>query len=186
MAADGGVRPPLGTGRARVFFALWPDAAVRGALADTARRMHRALHGRRTREDSIHLTLAFVGDIGVERLAPLLAPPAEVTTRAFGLTLDEWGCWPRNGIGWVAPSRVPDRLRELVAALEEWLRGAGFDLESRPYSPHITLTRKAHCAPLPDAMPPIEWQVAEFVLVQSQLAQDGSRYRTIGRWPLEF
>lgn len=146
--------------------------------------MHRAVSGRRIRDDSIHLTLAFVGDVDSARLAELLAPPAELAVARFTLTFDCWGCWPRNGIAWVAPSRVPDALRELAARTETWLREAGFEMDVRPFNPHVTLVRKALCAPLPGSTPSIEWQVEDFVLVRSTLAPDGSRYETIGRWPL--
>ena len=132
MAAGNGVRQALNAGTRRVFFALWPDARVRAGLAQAARRMYRVSHGRRTHDDSIHLTLAFVGAVDVENLACLLAPPADVFTPAFLLTLDDWGCWARNGIGWAAPSHIPEALRDLTQNLEGWLRGAGFDLEQRP------------------------------------------------------
>jgi RNA 2',3'-cyclic 3'-phosphodiesterase len=58
--------------------------------------MHRVLHGRRTRDESLHLTLAFIGEVDAENLPRLLAPPAGVFTPAFLFTLDEWGCWPRT------------------------------------------------------------------------------------------
>ena len=170
--------------RLRVFYALWPDRSVNGALAEVARHMHRAVSGRRTRDDSIHLTLAFVGDVDSVRLPELLAPPAVLTVARFTLTLDCWGCWPRNGVAWVAPSSVPDALRELAAGMEAWLRDAGFEMDVRPFNPHVTLIRKAQCAPLPGSMPGIQWKVEDFVLVQSKPAPDGSRYETIGRWPL--
>ncbi|MBI3529365.1 MAG: RNA 2',3'-cyclic phosphodiesterase [Betaproteobacteria bacterium] len=185
MAAGIGDRQALSAGTQRVFFALWPDAGVRADLAQAARRMHRVVHGRRTRDDSIHLTVAFIGEVDVENLPRLLAPPAGVFTSAFLLTLDQWGCWARNGIGWAAPSHIPEPLRDLAANLEGWLRSHGFELEHRAFTPHMTLVRKAQCAPLPDSITPIAWQVNEFALIRSQLASGGVRYRTIRAWPLE-
>jgi 2'-5' RNA ligase len=114
----------------------------------------------------------------------LLAPPARLTVTRFTLTLDCWGCWPRNGIAWVGPSRVPDPLLQLATGMEVWSRDAGFEMDARPFTPHATLVRKAQCAPLPDSAPSIEWQVEDFVLVRSTLGPDGSRYEIIGRWPL--
>jgi 2'-5' RNA ligase len=184
MAAGIGARQTLSVRTQRVFFALWPDVRVRTELAQAAQRMHRVSHGRRTRDDSIHLTLAFVGEVGVEHLPRLLAPPRGAFTPAFLLTLDDWGCWARIGIGWTAPSQIPAPLRNLAANLEAWLRGAGFELEHRPFTPHVTLVRKAQCAPLPDFMAPVEWRVDDFVLVRSTASPDGARYQTIGRWPL--
>lgn len=173
----------MSSGRARVFFALWPDAATRGLLGQAARRMHHVLGGRRTRDDSIHLTLSFIGDVGVQRLPELAVPPLQ-DLKSFTLILDRCGCWPRNGIGWMAPSQIPDQLRLLVAAMEDWLRGVGFALEERPYRPHVTLLRNAQCVPLEEAIEPITWRAEEFVLVRSVLEPEGSRYQTVGRCPL--
>jgi 2'-5' RNA ligase len=170
--------------RARVFYALWPDRSANSALTEAATRLHRVVGGRPTREGSIHLTLAFVGDIEGARLTELLTPPAGLTVPRFTLTLDRWGCWPSNAIAWVAPKRVPDPLRRLAGGLVAWLRDAGFDMEVRPFAPHVTLVRKAQCAPLAELAPSIGWQVEEFVLVRSTFAPDGSRYEIIGRWPL--
>ena len=184
MAAGNGVRQALSTGRRRVFFALWPDERVRAGLAQAARRMHRVSHGQRTRDDRFHLTLAFVGEVNAENLARLRVPPAEVFTSGFLLTLDDWGCWARNGICWAAPSRIPEALRDLAARLEGWLRGAGFELEQRPFVPHVTLVRQAQCVQLPEAMAPVEWQVEAFALIQSHLRPGGARYETLRAWPL--
>ena len=184
MAAGGGVRQALSAGKQRVFFALWPDARVRDHLAQAARRMQRVSHGLCARDDSIHLTLAFVGAVDVESIPCLQAPPAAVVTKTFLLTLDDWGCWPRNGIGWASPLHIPEPLRDLAAGLDGWLRGAGFEMEDRAFTPHVTLLRKAQCVALPEPMPPIEWQVEDFVLVRSTVSRDGSRYRCIGRWRL--
>ncbi len=184
MATGNGVRQALSAGRQRVFFALWPDARVRADLVQAARRMHRVSHGQRTRDDSLHLTLAFIGEVDVEELPRLLAPPADIFTSAFVLVLDDWGCWARNGIGWAAPLRIPGPLRDLAANLEGWLRSGGFELEHRAFTPHVTLVRKAQCAPLPDSMVPIEWQVEGFALIHSRLAPGGARYKTLRAWPL--
>ena len=168
----------------RVFYALWPGPSANSALTEAARQLHRVVGGRPTRDDSIHLTLAFVGDVDGVRLAELLAPPPGLTVPRFCLTFDRWGCWPRNGIAWMAPSVVPEPLRELAGEMEAWLRDSGFEMDGRPFVPHATLVRKAKCAPLPDLAPRLEWQVDEFVLVRSTLAPEGSRYEIIGRWPL--
>jgi RNA 2',3'-cyclic 3'-phosphodiesterase len=184
MAAGSGAGQALSGATQRVFFALWPDARARADLVRAARRMHRVLQGQPTRDDSIHLTLAFLGAVAVENLPRLLEPPAGVFTSAFLLTLDDWGCWTRNGIGWTAPSHIPGPLRGLAANLEGWLRGAGFELERRAFTPHVTLVRKAQCAPLPEPMEPIEWRVEDLVLVRSAVSPAGSRYQSIGRWPL--
>ena len=185
MAAGCGVSQALSTGTHKLFFALWPDAQVRADLAQAAQRMHRVVEGKRSRDDSLHLTLAFLGEVEVAYLPRLLAPPRDVFTTAFLLTLNKWGCWSHNGVAWAAPSHTPDSLRELVGNLEVWLRTAGFELEHRAFTPHVTLVRKAQCAPLPDAMMPIAWQVSAFALIHSHFQGGAPHYRTLGAWPLK-
>lgn len=146
--------------------------------------MQDALHGRMTRAESIHLTLAFLGDVDVGDLNRLLDPPREVTSSPFLLTLDAWGCWPRNGIGWAMPAQPPRALLDLAGNLERWLRGAGFPLERRAFVPHVTLLRKVACVEMPHPMTPVIWSVNEFVLVQSTVSPRGSRYEILQRWPL--
>jgi len=185
MAAGNGARQALSPGTHRVYFALWPDEDVRAELARTAQVMHRVMHGRLARSVSLHLTLAFIGRTDAENLQRLLSPPADVFTPAFLLALDDWGCWPRNSIGWTAPTRIPGPLRDLAANLEGWLRSAGFELEHRTFAPHVTLIRSAQCVPMPGAMAPIEWQVNEIALIRSQPVQGGHRYSVLRTWPLE-
>lgn len=182
MAAGGGVGQALSRGTQRVYFAIWPDAGVRAGLARTAHSMHRIMYGRQSRDVSLHLTLAFTD---VENLARLLAPPAGVFTPPFLLTLDNWGCWAHNKIGWAAPSRIPESLRDLAENLHDWLRGAGFVIEHRTFMPHVTLVRDAQCLPMPDTMAPIEWQVNEIALIRSQPAKGGHHYDVLRTWPLQ-
>jgi 2'-5' RNA ligase len=184
MATDSGVRQALSAGTRRVFFALWPDPRVRAGLADAARTLHGIMHGRRVREDGIHLTLAFIGAVDERNLARLLAPPDEVFSPGFLLTLDAWGCWQRSGIGWAAPSQRSQALSDLAANLEGWLRGAGFELERRVFRPHVTLLRQAQCVPLPGPMAAIQWQVEAFALINSRTSQAGATYEILRSWPL--
>jgi 2'-5' RNA ligase len=170
--------------RARMFFALWPSPGAARKLAGQARVLASHAGGRVTRTDSIHLTLAFLGDVALDRVEALLALPSEVTSPPFELRFERLGVWPRNGIGWAAPSDTPGALVELQARLARWLGDAGFRVEARAFVPHATLIRKATRAAPELAIPPIAWRVDEFVLVRSRLSATGSRYETLGRFAL--
>jgi 2'-5' RNA ligase len=169
---------------ARLFFALWPDAAVRAALAQWSRAMHRELGGRITREDSIHLTLLFLGDVGVDRLSRVRAIGDRAFSGAFVLTLDTAVCWQHNGIGWAAPAETPGPLERLAAELSVQAREAGFEPDIRPYNAHVTLLRKARCRPLGWKPAPVDWRIERFVLVRSTLDRNGAIYEEIAGWPL--
>jgi 2'-5' RNA ligase len=164
-----------------MFFALWPGADVRRSLTRQGLKMQRLLGGKLTREESVHLTLVFLGDVGLERLPALQARAAAVRFEPFVLRLEQAGCWRHNGIGWVGPNETPAALVRLVAGLEDALEGEGFRFDRRPYAAHITLLRKARCAPMDPGMPAIDWPVRDFVLVRSELNDEGSRYTIVER-----
>ncbi len=167
----------------RLFFALWPDDATRAALADWGRRIHRVTGGRPTRAESIHQTLAFLGDCEPARLAEAETAAGRVLPRRFELVLDRAAVWDHNRIAWAGATAVPPELDALVAELRGALAAARFTFDRKPFVPHITLVRKTrHGGALP-ALEPIRWPVDGFVLVRSELRPDGSDYAIQGRWP---
>ncbi len=168
---------------ARVFFALWPDPEVRQALMRVGLKMHRQLDGRLTREESVHMTLLFLGDTPEERLPALAAAAAIVPFEPFKFSIGQADCWKHNKVAWVAPPATPPALTRLVSGLEERVAAEGFRFDRRAFAPHITLVRKARCVPLDLKMPHIQWDVRNFVLVRSELDSNGSRYAVIGCWP---
>lgn len=168
---------------ARMFFALWPDDGVRAALHAHAQPLHRDCGGRAMRRENLHLTLVFVGDVAVERLAALEAVAGTICASSFELVLDRLGYWRHNRIVWAAPLNIPGALRELVSRLEGGLQQAGFEFDQRTYAPHVTLLRDAR-APADPAAPHLDWRVAEFVLVESAQGLGGAEYLVRARWKL--
>ena len=181
-ALDGGVHQSR-TGHARMFFALWPDAGVQALLSRHARELQREVGGKLAREETIHLTLAFLGDIALDRLCDVQNIGARARFHPFTLALDAAGCWGHNGIAWLGPHTTPEPLLWLVDSLRGRLQESGFRVEQRPYAAHVTVVRKARCAPIRLTLAPIEWRVDAFVLVRSELDAGGSRYTMLGRWP---
>jgi 2'-5' RNA ligase len=164
---------------------LCPDATARAGIAQAACRMHRLTQGRRIPEQQLHLTLAFIGEVSEADLKQLLSPPKDIFTAPFLVTLDEWGWWARNAVGWAGPSVVPAALRQLADNLDSWLRASGFDLEPRPFAAHVTLVRHGESVVLPKFSEVIQWHVREFSLVKSLLTPEGARYNVLGNWSLQ-
>jgi 2'-5' RNA ligase len=169
-------------GRARVFFALWPDSPVRAALADAAERAHAECGGRITAREKIHLTLFFVGGIDRSRIAELETCAQRVTAASFDLDLDVLGYWRHNRIVWAGTRETPAALSALMSGLTRSLELAGYRGEDRPYAPHVTLVRNAKHAPRETALAVPRWRAREFVLVES--AGGGTRYDVLAQWPL--
>jgi 2'-5' RNA ligase len=168
----------------RVFFALWPDDDVARQFDEAGRQAHRVLGGRRMRRETLHLTLAFVGDVAPDRLVELSETAAEICLPAFDLLFDRGQCLVRKRIFWAAVGTIPAALRDLADGINERLRSAAFRTEDRPFAAHVTLLRHANCATAPGDDLRIEWSVRDFVLVESELKPEGASYRIVGRWPL--
>ncbi len=171
----------------RVFFALWPNAAERAALAAWQPPLRKLCGGRAMRADTLHATLVFLGDVAAQRLEALKLAAQEVEAggEGFVLRLDRARYWGHNHIAYASPSTVPDPLALLVERLECSLDRHRFRFDRRAWKPHVTLLRNAHWtdAPLPD-LPPVEWLAREFALVQSLRDERGARYETLARFPL--
>ncbi|AGI25020.1 2'-5' RNA ligase [Pseudomonas sp. ATCC 13867] len=167
--------PPL-----RLFFALPCPPELAEAICTWRTGLH--LDGQGVAQANLHLTLAFLGAIPRGRKADLLAIGASLPRRAFTLQLDRLARW-RNGILHLAPSTVPDELHELAQALREALQANAFEVEQRPFHPHLTLARHVHT--LPPAQPSFEWPARAITLYSSENSPTGVRYRPLGEWPLD-
>ena len=165
----------------RLFFALWPPPEAARALGEWAREVQRQGSGRLTREDTIHLTLAFLGEGDP---AKATAAATSVRASAFDFPVEVARYWPHNRVVWAGPREIPQPLSELVAQLHPALATQSFVLESRPFAAHVTLLRKASKPASIPELPAVQWPVSEFLLIRSALSPQGSRYETVERFPL--
>ncbi len=172
----------------RLFFALWPPEPVAAALAAQAHALARTLGGKPTRQETIHLTLAFLGEVDEAQLPVVLRAAAAVRAEPFTLSVDRFGAWRHNRLLWAGCSSPAPGLLALVDRLRQRLRDSsiGYD-DKQGFTPHVTLVRKLPDARTLTGMPPIEpmvWPCPAFVLAGSQPAPEGSAYRVIGEFPL--
>lgn len=170
----------------RVFFAVWPPAQCRDALALLAGRVVERTGGRKPASTAMHLTLAFIGDASADERARLVeaATPVARCATAFDVTLDRLGAFRKAGVAWLGCSLVPEGLAMLVEALRAALEGAGFAPERRPFTPHLTLGRRTRRTAVPElAFAPMTWRVDAMTLTASTLGSDGSSYRDLARLP---
>ncbi len=144
------------------------------------------------------MTLHFLGNIGAERVEPVLH---HVGREAAGLAPF------RLDLGAVRPFPTPRRPRVVVlglapeapvvglaAAVERGVVAAGFAPEERRFRPHLTLgrLRDDHFPAVTDLAPvrpeggdaPVTTDVNEVVLFRSEPARGGSHYTPLGRMPL--
>jgi len=188
----------------RAFFALeLGDGARRRAvaLADAVRAAVGEEDLRWVREESLHVTLRFLGQTDVARLGDLVREVGAATrgVERFALRLGAVGAFPSPrrprvvavGLEPVAP------LAALAAALERGVVAAGLPADPRPFRPHLTLARvrrgRRPRLPEPESLdavtasvtaPGEAWEVVETVLFRSDLTPGGARYSPLERIPI--
>ena len=141
--------------------------------------------------DTIHLTLAFLGDVPVAGLPMLNALGEKIRGVRFSLRIDRLGYWPHKRLLWAGMSEVPQRLhdlqRQLLAALAE--SGYRIDSAGRGFTPHITLVRHVPSGSLDSAVAggalrPCDWPCSSFALIRSDLSLSGTNYTVLQAFPL--
>ena len=176
----------------RLFFAL-------ELAPDIAEGLHHACGPLRAlepelawvRPEKLHLTMRFLGDVDDAGAARLAAAADAVAQRhqPLDMTIGGLGAFPnfrRARVVWIGVDQDP-KLEWLHHDLEIACEGAGYEVEGRPFRPHITLARVR--APLPlerarsfaraarrvafAATAPVQ----SLTLFESTLGPSGGRYR---------
>lgn len=122
---------------ARLFVALSIPDAVRDALST----LQNGVDGARWRPpENFHITLAFIGEADRHQFNDAIDALSQIDAPAFDLTLAGAGSFgerkPRAL--WAGVKSEPG-LTHLQSKVETGLRRAGFDLEARKFTPHVTL-----------------------------------------------
>ena len=146
-----------------------------------------------TAREKRHLTLKFLGD------APDDAPPRLVEAmervaarhRRVEMTMAGVGAFPnfrRARVVWIGVEQEP-RLELLHHDLEVACEEKGFEVEGRPFRPHVTLARVRVPLPVERARSlarvarsvrvQVTEQVEHITLFESTLAPSGARYRRL-------
>jgi len=146
-----------------------------------------------TRLEQLHFTLAFLGE---QPAAGEAAEAGEILreTRTFELAISGAGAFPNTARPRVLWLGVNAGAAELVAAAEG-LRGAlrkrGFELEDRPFRPHLTfgrvrprgerLAKRALAAIAPGEF--ARWPAGEALLMRSVLGRGGATHTVERAFP---
>ena len=145
--------------------------------------------------ENLHLTLVFLGEQPRRVLEDLDAALLDVKAAPFELTLRGVGAFGGRdarlvyaGVDESAP------LRRLQAKLETAARDAEIDIESRKYTPHVTLARWARRGVAADRLARYIEQhglfhapaftVDSYGLYRSELGRGGPHYELLASYPL--
>jgi len=189
----------------RLFIGIpLPDAVIRELFTVVSRLRPAAGRVRWSAPESWHITLQFLGNATEDQLACLARQLAEVCSAPVRIEIGELGSFERSGVFFVGVAVTPG-----LTALQESVVAAtghcGFIAEARPYRPHITLARKSGNRGTRDrgtrddrveskGMQDLvaragadrfsAFTANEFLLYESHLGSEGSRYEVRARFPI--
>lgn len=178
----------------RLFLAInLPPAVRREVVAATAELRAAAPELSWVTEARLHLTLKFLGEQPESRVEAIESVLAGVAGRhrELVMTVRGVGAFPnfrRARVVWMGIEQEP-RLELLHHDIEVGCETLGFEVEGRPFRPHLTLARVKHAMPEPAvrtlarAAKQIDFQTDFIVhsidLMQSELTNSGPAYTTI-------
>ena len=150
----------------RLFIAIRLSRPLVETLKQAQRDMrHQGAEGNFSREENLHLTLAFLGE--TEDAAGALSAMEEV----FG---DLWWAGVEENL----------RLKTAAENLQSALRRRGFSIEKRAFRPHVTLARQVRSpGPLRLSVPRREMTAAGMSLMKSERIGGKLTYTEIGYVP---
>ena len=149
----------------RLFAAVHFSMEAKASLLDAMDDLRRQADGNFTREENLHLTLAFIGE--TNNLKGAIAALERVEGAPFKLRLRGAGHF--GDLWWAGLEKCPP-LEKLAANTQRALRKAGFPIEERPFRAHVTLARQVR--PLGDGIflrvHPAETRVTRLSLMKSE------------------
>lgn len=168
----------------RTFIALEVPEEFEHEVAGVVRTLAPLVPGRFMKQETYHLTLAFIGEVGevqardaMDALDVACADMEPVTLRCTGL-----GRFGRTNDAtlWLG---IDDRgpLNELARRVRDALAACGVPYDEKPFRAHITLARRARLpkGALPELAFPQPTVVRKVTLFKSILAPEGARYKPL-------
>lgn len=135
----------------RLFIAInFNNATISNLIALRDQLRTNSKHGNFSLPENLHLTLAFLGECNTKQIDVIKAVMDSVDFQPFNLMIERVGRFKRDSSDiWWAGVQDSKALLDLQNVLTDRLITAGFTLDKRKYSPHITLGRKV----LTDSIP---------------------------------
>jgi 2'-5' RNA ligase len=173
----------------RLFFALVPDENCLRYLEAQQNHLKRCgwqRYGKFSPEESLHLTIRFLGPVSEEVLPPLMEAVRDLgkESKPFDYEVGKPILFPRVSRAKVVAAQVAPnfRLKQLARALDQAAVAVGLPANNFPFRPHITLARLKGSASRPN-LPSLGGQVSvpadRLVLFASDLTAEGPVYREL-------
>ena len=151
-----------------------------------------------SRETNVHLTLKFIGEVQRNRVLEFSNAVSQAVNgiSPFSIVLEGTGVFPKRRnprVLWIGITDQEGRLGELHSRLEAECFLLGFPKDERPFHPHLTLARlrsQLNAGALAQAHEQLSFEsysieVAELLVIRSELSSAGSKYTVVSRHALQ-
>ncbi len=167
----------------RLFFALWPDTAVRQQCFELVKAG--AIPGQPVAFDNLHLTLVFLGNLEPDRQAALMTLADRLLVEPMTVCLDRLSLWQDCLVCCSRTDAIDPALARLAEQLKAAARGIGLQPDARRVIPHITLIRQVNrglFAMTETAISPIVFNSRQFCLLESRFTEGTVKYQIVKVW----
>ena len=179
----------------RVFIAIHFPKEVQMVLYQRVQDLKKAsIRGRFTRNENMHLTLAFLGEIASERVEEVIKIMNQVASEhtSFEMKLGGLGKFASRGEGlyWCGIEEN-EALKVLQHKLVRCLKESEFSVDDNPFKPHITLARRCILAVdieekmFSEEKPPTSMKVVKINLMKSEHIEGKLTYSSLGEVSLQ-
>ena len=185
------------------------NVALQQFLAEIIRQLSQVLpEVRWVDPNGIHLTLAFLGELDDEHLGEAFHAAEEAAQKAIPFEyrikgLGTFGSQQQPRVIWIGVEELPSGkiqgspLHYIHGLLSKALELRGFELEKRPFSPHLTLARIKQSLSL-DARQRLQrllhsglaakssaiFPARSLCVMKSELSRSGAKYTLLKAYPL--
>ncbi len=185
----------------RIFVAVDISVEARNKVTDYVKTLRSEFPKIRVgwdKAEKLHLTLKFLGDEEEKQVEDLQNILDEISAKIskFKLKIADTGIFPdakKPRVLWIDVIDEQKSLTKINGLLENECEKIGFAREARKYVPHLTIGRirepnnakdlaQKH---LQNNFEPVEFEISEIVIYESQLMQTGSIYSILSKFKLK-
>jgi len=166
----------------RLFIAINLNDATKNSLIDMRDELSSSSErGSYTFRENLHITLAFLGECDVKQASLAKAAMDSLSFKPFDIRIERIGRFTagQGEATWWAGVSVGEALADLNRDLTDRLVGAGFSIDSRKFSPHITLGRRVVTDAVPRRVTPFGETVKKIDLMNSERIYGKLTYTSI-------
>ena len=179
----------------RVFIAInFPPEVQRYLYKIVQDLKKETVRGHFTRNENMHLTLAFLGEVAANRVQEIMEIITQVAMQctSFEIKLGGLGKFGNRGecLYWWGIEEN-EALAKLQYSLAKSLRENGYSVDDKPFKPHITLARRCIMKPnitekaFSEQMAPMSMKVTEISLMKSEHIEGKLIYSNLGEVKLQ-